>query len=330
MGNKVIIGGGISGLIFQFYHPEFKIITPEVGGNFAKLHLVWLHDTVETRKLLTDLGYSNVDKLHKRAYMGYYNRGWIQEELSPELNLRLIQKKMTWWNDEIDKSFRPKTYDMSTVSAKTVNYMNVLDVDPAEIIAKIAENRDVKAGQVVSISESGIGIKGEKDEYLPYSELVTTMPAPVFWSMFYSSRTGSDVPEFKSTPITNVMTKDRPVNFDDKFEMVYYDETVPYSRISHIGDTYTYEFTGIITREEFGVMFPKVEVSDYLIVKYGRIFENLPNVSPQDNITFLGRFAQWEYGVTSEHVIKKTLEYEKSKSSKEVDNGKNREDLGSR
>lgn len=301
---NLILGGGISGLILQFYNPSFTIITPEVGGMFANSYVVWLHSTAETRQLLKDLGYQNVGQLYKRSYMGYYSQGWISEKLSSELNLKLIQKKMSNWNEPVDKSFIPQSYDMSTRSAKSVNYMNVLDVDPAEIIRKLDERRrPVISGTVVKITPKTITYKTvSRETTVEYDELLSTIPAPFFWKAWGIERT------FRQEPITNIITKVRPKMFDNKFEMVYYADGVPFTRISHLQGMYAIEFTGTITKEEFEKLYPEYPIEKVISIKHGRIFQE-ENTPPQQNITFAGRFGKWEFGITTEWVIKQSIEY---------------------
>src|SRR3990167_8183212 len=118
-----IIGGGISGLVFQFYHSDFEIITTDIGGMYGKTYMVWLHDTPETRKLLVDLKYDNPELYKKKSWIGYYWKGWITENLSNEINLSMIQKKMSNWNTLIDTTFKPKTFEMSTTIQNSPNYL---------------------------------------------------------------------------------------------------------------------------------------------------------------------------------------------------------------
>lgn len=303
--SKYILGGGISGLVFQFYNPEYTIITPDVGGMYANSYLVWLHDTVETRKLLIDLGYQDVEKLHKKSYIGYYRKGWISEELSPEMNLLLIQKKMSRWNESVDKTFIPKSYEMSTRSAKTVNYMNVLDVNPVEIIKKLNERHGtIVNGKVDRISTESIGYIDEHGvtQSVQYDSIISTIPAPFFWKAYNIEKT------FRAEPITNIITKVRPKEFNDKFEMVYYTDEVPFTRISHLQDMYAIEFTGEITKEQFEELYPEYPVEKVILIKQGRIFQE-ENEPPQDNITFAGRFGKWQFGITTEHVVKQAIDY---------------------
>ena len=87
---KYIIGGGLSGLIFKYFHPEFTIITPETGGMAKNSYMVWIHDTPETRELFGKL---SLPIIATKSYIGYFVDGWISESLYPEVNLDIIQKK---------------------------------------------------------------------------------------------------------------------------------------------------------------------------------------------------------------------------------------------
>lgn len=313
MTKKFIIGGGISGLIWKYYNPEFQIISPEVGGLYAKSYLVWLHDCVETRRLLTDLGWPAPELYIKKSPIGYYHHGWISNFLTDEVKLLMIQKKMTNWNEPVNKDFVPRTRDMSLSSGilEGVNYMNTLDVDLNEIIKRLNEKADVLEGLVTQITEDKILVKsGDNETWFEYDKLISTIPAPHFWKAWGQER------DFKCLPITNIIVNEKPKVFDDRYEMVYYDDSVPFSRISHIQDKYAIEFTGVITKEAFEEEFPEFTIVDYFVVKQGRIFGGEENRPPSEKITFSGRFAQWEYGITTEFIISQSLEYhDKSKTT---------------
>jgi len=304
---KYIIGAGITGLVWKYYHPEFKIISPDIGGDYARSYLVWLHDTYETRKLLKDL---SLKIKPKESYIGYYNNGWLTDSLSTDMNLLMIQKKMTPWNLPVDKSFVPKTNDLSLSSGALMgtNYMNTLDVDLGEVIKKLNEKADVIKGFVTQIDENRIFIKDDLGDkggvYKEYDKLVTTISAPLFWKAWGQEK------EFKCLPITNIIVENRPSVFDDKYEMIYYDDSQAFSRVSHIDGKYALEFTGIMDKEEFEELFPDLKIVDYFIAYQGRIFENQENLSPSSKIIFSGRFSTWRYGVTSEHVIAQAINYQ--------------------
>src|SRR5690606_15464917 len=115
--------------------------------------------------------------------------------------------------------------------------------------------------------------------------------------------------EFKSLPTTNVETDIKPEFFDDRFEMMYYGEGTPFSRVSKLNGVYIIEFTGTITQDQFEKLYPGIPVKSCFTVPNGRIFKGEPNLPPQENIIFSGRFAQWEYGITSEHIVKQALDH---------------------
>ena len=305
--NHWILGGGVSGLVLQFYNPEFTIITPEIGGMYSNSYIVWLHSTVETQQLLRDLGYENVDKLHKKSYMGYYHDGWIHEKLSPELNLLLIQKKMSNWDQPVDTTFIPKSHEMSTRSANQVNYMDVLNVEPAEIVKKLEERKGtVIRGLVTKITDSELTYKnGDIETTIQYDKIISTIAAPFFWKAYGQERT------FRQEPITNVITNVKPDVFDDRFEMVYYTDQL-FTRISHLQGKYGIEFTGIITKEQFEVLYPKCPIEKIIVIPHGRIFQE-ENNPPNPNITFAGRFGCWKFGITLEMVIQQAIEYKQIK-----------------
>lgn len=304
--DKYVIGGGISGLIWNFYNPEYTIITPEVGGVYGKTHMVWLHDTAETRQFLKDLGFDQSNWSTKRSYIGYYHNGWVRDYIDGDMNTLLIQKKMSEWNKPIDKSFKPDSAKLSMGDYESTNYMNTLDVDLTKVIERLNEFATIERGFVTRIGKTSFDIKlSFDDEFakeIPYSKLVSTIAAPFFWKGY-----GEDK-EFGHMPITNIITTVRPEHFDDRYEMIYYDDSVPYSRASFIDGKYALEFSGVITEDEFKTLFPNLPIDEYFVVKQGRIFKKGENKPPQDNILFLGRFAEWEHGLTTEHIVQKTLQ----------------------
>lgn len=303
---NLIIGAGPSGLIWKFYNPEFQIISPEVKNYTA--HLVWLHDCVESRKLITDLGWSNVDKMIKISKIGYYHNGWISNSLTDEMNLQMIQKKMTDWNKPIDKNFIPKTRDLSLSNGGLmgVNYMKTIDVDLEEVVRRLSEKADIQNGFVTHIDKDSVSVKQKLDDenvdIVYYDKLVSTIPAPFFWKSWGENK------EFKCLPITNIITSVKPPLFDDQYEMIYYGEDQPYSRISFLNGKYAIEFTGIIPKEEFERLYPGLPILSYFVVPQGRIFE-VDNGPPTDKIIFSGRFAQWKYKITTEFIINQALNY---------------------
>ena len=55
--NKFIIGAGITGLIYGFYHPEYIVLGEEIGGQIANGSIgpMYLHKDKFTTQFLLDL-----------------------------------------------------------------------------------------------------------------------------------------------------------------------------------------------------------------------------------------------------------------------------------
>lgn len=306
MSRSFIIGGGISGLVFKYYHPEFTVITPETGGLFASAHIAIIHDTLETRRFLKDLGYKGIDNFAKKSYIGYYSNGWIQDNPTPEMKLLTIQKKMSLWNQPVNKNFRPESFDIST--STSVNYFKTFNIEPRDVINSLKNSIDMSKviqGKVVHIDDDNLTVEASDgtQETLEYDSLVSTIGAPIFWKLYGQPK------EFPSTPVTNIITSERPRLFNDYYDSVYYDDSVPYSRITHLTDKYAYEVTGVMTKEDFIRLVDDVEDMQLFTIPFGRISSVSDNEPPNKKITFLGRFAQWKYSLVLEHTVKRALEY---------------------
>lgn len=305
--NNYIIGGGITGLIWGFYNPEFKIIEPSAK---APKYLVLIHDTPATRKLLLDLGYQNPERFADVCKIGYCHNGYIKSYQNDYENKLSIQKKMTLWNEPVDTSFIPISRDMSTAKLGQ-NALPILNISLEEVITKLEERVPVNQGWVTKVNPDTIIVKTKDSPEiaLAYDNLISTIAAPFFWQSYGQPK------EFKCLPVTTVQVGIRPYEYDDDFGMIYYDDKHAFSRISKIGKSYFIEFTGEITEQEFREKYPDLPITGpvgeywkYNIAKFGRIFQE-ENESPQKNITFSGRFAQWKFGITVEHVVSQCLDY---------------------
>lgn len=303
---KYIIGNGISGLIWKYYHPDFQIIAPSsAGGVYAKSHLVWIHDSPETRSLIRHL---NIPYTLKQSRIGHYINGWIVDNTTEEEDTKLIQHKMSEWYKPLNTEFKPrdKKLSLSTGSILGKKYMNTIDVDLEEIIIKLNEHADVMNGLVTQIDNNKIFVQTSKEEgvgvHLEYDMLISTIPAPFFWRAWGTTK------EFRCIPITNIIVKNKPKEFDDRYEMIYYDRSVPFSRVSFLKGKYALEFSGVITKEEFQEKYPDLEVLEYFVVPQGRIFET-ENYPPNEKIIFSGRFSQWVPGIVTENIISRAINY---------------------
>jgi hypothetical protein len=302
--NKIIIGGGITGLLWKYYNPEYEIISPDLGGTLNQKYLVLIHDTPSTRRLFRDLNFPIVTKICK---IGYSNQGFIRDYQTEEMNKITIQKKMTEWDRPLDKTFIPSSREMSTTKLGD-NKLPILDIEPSVLLEKIEKNANIKNGYVTQITPVHIFVKlkDSPEIRLKYDEIISTIAAPYFWSSYRPSLVAPS--EFKSLPITNIETKVKPKEFDSNYDIIYYDDHYLFSRISKIKDSYFIEYTGVISKELFYKYQSDAPIESYNVVKFGRIFQ-IENESPQSNIIFSGRFSQWKYGITMEHTLNQIYNY---------------------
>jgi hypothetical protein len=328
--SKFIVGGGISGLVWKFYNPEFTIITPQLTkpnttikppDPFVRSGMIWLHDTPQTRQLLIDLGWKNPEEHIRKSKIGYYDNGVIRDKLSPTLKDVLVKKKMTKWDEEI----KPLEYDTQdsarlslTGNTEGANFMNVLTVDHGEIIYRLSQRCETQHGYVGVVRPDTIGITnqlpGDSSSfvYSKFDTLVSTMPAHMFYRAMAEGQE-CEIPTLESLAITFAVFRKKPKQFDGDYEMIYYDHTVPYTRMSHLYNRYCVEFTGDITREQVEEIFSDIHryLWDYWQIPHGRIFSQ--RLTPPKNVIYSGRFATWNHSVTTEHVIQEAMEYARRK-----------------
>ncbi len=301
MKNNYIIGGGISGLIFKFYNPSFTLISPEIGGGFLKniYSVSWIHDTLYTRKFLRDL------ELLLDPYkikIGYYYNGYVHDYCADNYKLKIIKRKMTdiTTSDNID-DFKTISTNLSVQS----NILNALYTDINIIFEKLQKNINIIQDKVVKITDTHIYLQTGKK--LEYNKLISTIAAPIFWKIYKSI--SRHALEFKYLPITIVETWDKPLIFNDIYQLIYFAEDYSFNRILKKEPmSYSYEFTGKI--DNIKTYLPNVHINKVDIQTIGRIFLQ-KNIPPNNNITFLGRFAQWNYTSKVQQVIKQSIEYYK-------------------
>jgi len=336
--SKYILGGGISGLIWKFYNPEFEVVTPlltrpnstlKVADPFVRSKMVWLHDCPEVRQLLKDLGWENPEKFLKKSKIGYYHEGEIFNDLTPLMRDRLVHKKMVAWDKwapDVPEVYSDESGRLSlTGTTQMTNFMNTLDVDHGQILYRLNNRCEVTNGYVGSITDTHIGFTDDTQSsnsdyvYKKYDKIISTMPAPIFWEAWgighNMNESGVNTQDqFNSLAITFVTMKRKPDEFDGDYEMIYYDRSLPFTRISHIDNKYCIEFTGIMPRETFEKMFPELApgISDYWVLPHGRI-RSKKTVAPK-NVIFSGRFAEWQHNITTEHVIAQALAYRRAKN----------------
>ena len=301
MSGKYVIGCGLSGLIFAFYNPDFEIISPDVGGKLQQDFMsstILLYDTVETKMLLSDLGIESEAEAHIVRY--YHDRQIID---SPPLEViqTVARKKLTDW-----KSL--PTLDLTVIVSEehpptASSFLPIFKIPSSKLVELLATHVKIINDKVKAITENEIIT--EKRKRLKYTEIVSTLAAPIFWQLYHEHR------ELRFLGLTFVNSETPPLleNIPEPWDLMYFpDANVPYTRVNrnpHTG-SYLYEFSGEITQEELAQVCPDIQVKNYYFNKVGVIVTDLNNIPPR-NIRFLGRFAEWDHHLQIQDTIREAL-----------------------
>lgn len=299
--SKFVLGGGISGLIFSYYNPEFTIISPDIGGQLMNgvYNMTWLHRTSQTEELIKELGLDY--EIHK-TQIGYYSNGEIFDACSSEMNSRIIKRKMSMWNDT-DDNFKV----LDTTLSVPENFIDTISIDFLKVIDKLKTKVKFIEDKIIEIDLVN-RLRSSTNDYR-YDELVSTIPANLFW-LIYKGITIK--PTLNSIPVTFVVTKIPPVWYNNQFEMIYISDSQFYTRVSKRDNDYVFEFTGVMPKEVFEKLYPDCKIEKYFINRSGRIITS-ENKPPQDNIHFLGRFAEHSHPSKIQDVIRFSKDYKLNK-----------------
>lgn len=296
---KYILGGGISGLVFALYNPDYMIISPDIGGKLSNKYLsatVLVHDSPETRKLLSDLDMQLKLKTHVIKYL---IDGELKNAISRVDRAKIISKKMgILFSDRTDPVNIGKVKD-DTLSYND-NYIPILDIDYEQLLFRLQKRVKRINDQAIRITPEEIVC--EKARY-PYSQLISTIPAPIFWKLYKKEKS------LDSIPLTFIVSKTNPLpKFKDYWDLVYFaDQDIPYTRVNSTDDgLFLYEFTGKLEKNKIKTLLPNLDLHDCFCDPYGIVKSDLNNIPPP-KVRFLGRFATWDHRMKIQEVIKQSL-----------------------
>ena len=308
MSELYVLGAGMSGLLWGYYHPDYRLVTDQLGRVVTGADpVVWLNDTDLTRKLLTDLGFL-VRPVKKE--IGYRCAGATRSfettaKDHPGLLDDVLVKKMVPW-EALDAArcagIEVRVVTPSRTFTKDSGVLRYLDVDVKEVAARLVEavKYRISIDRVLFVDADGIATESSGTNFLGYDRLVSTLPAPVFKRLWSGE---SVMPRLHHCPVTFVVSAQKPEWWEDRYAVVYdADLDSPVSRVGRFGDTWRYEFTGRPDEDTLNDYLPVAE--GRFVNPYGRIVQDVVLEPPDPKITFLGRSAEWDY----RGLIDRTLE----------------------
>jgi hypothetical protein len=161
-----ILGGGLAGLVTAFYHPDYRIISPDLGGMWERKFTgpKFLHVGEEVRGLLDELGFTNLKERELQIkYWDAVERKYIEEPSREQL---------------IEYSLRTRGIlpDKATMCSVLDEPKKVFEISPDEFIRALivrVGNQWIKDSAVRVNSE---GVRGLTKKNYPFDFLINTLP----------------------------------------------------------------------------------------------------------------------------------------------------------
>jgi len=301
MARKILLGDGISARIFAFYNPEYLRIAPANTAQVdsaAFLPSLLIHKSAHVDNFFSDIGLGQPSPLVLPI-------GWVEREMfnlgnpGREMRKRIIQRKL----NDLEKPpslFASNDDEADDLLCQAEAELLTYDLPVERLLARLAEElleRHAGSIQARVTTITDTEVVTEDDQRFEYSHLVSTIPAPVFWSTYEGRH--AEQKTFHSFPLyVRRMKRHLWGSFDYP--------TLPERGICYFPET-KYPFDRVL-------VVPELQRDDYVLegpaafdgateVKAARIIRNYGNIAPP-RVMFLGRYAQWNPDVVTSDVVK--------------------------
>jgi len=302
-----ILGGGITGLIWKYYRPEYKIITQNIGGQMAsKFNLGprLLHVNPDTEMLLKKLRLS-VTK--KKISVGY---GYPIPTMFPRKNFR---EQYYFKSRNLNKT-KVNNLDESVMTGNKSYYL-AYTVEMDELVKALIENinhNDIVQDKIISIDTKKQIVCTENSNF-KYNKVISTIPKKIFCNL-------AKIPDsnYQSSSTLFVLT-DYPQSMYIGYNYVYVsDDKTPFHRVSkidQISKNLVFELSekyDICDLEKYFIQNNiDVKIIDSIRVAGTQIRTNL-NTDKFSNIIFSGRYGTWNHNIKTEDVIREAKDHGQS------------------
>ena len=296
MKKKVILGGGVAGLIYAFYNKEYFVISPEFGGqmiNQFPLGPRFLHMNEFSEKLLRGLEMPIEDIEVKTGYM--LDSGVILDQIPHE----------QFKEDYFMKSRGKKDlagYD-KTVMSEGKNRFVALKVDFNEMIGLLCHklNGRLITGKVERIDTRARTLIVD-DKIIEYESLVNTIPLNVFGRLV-TPGTFPSPDNFKSEAVTYILLQPELAS---NFDYVYVaDPRKVFHRLTFDPKGTIAEWFGVHDAKECQKVFGERYVDSKVL--YGaQIIPYLGEIK-LEGVKFIGRYGTWKREWKTEKVIEEAI-----------------------
>ena len=329
---NLIVGGGLTGLIYAFYNKDFKILTDRIGGQSNAgfelgPRLIQKHEM--TTKLLADLGYKsfvgwddyNMMQHQKpvilnTARIEYYEAGRVSSIPSDEFRLKYYIKSRCLTGDKIEI---PET--VMSENKNSIDYYEISHVKLAGVLAeKLKKEQRIFLGRVqqVHLEDKLINFKPDDGDTvtMSFNKLVNTAPFPIFFKLCNPLTKLQEGFEFEPKYFINADKHDfwRYLG-NEEYEYIYFaDDDLPWHRITVGRTECVIECTGEEPYDYFFEMCKKYEW-DAQHLKVGQIKQSYDTLNIKMNggdepnyVRMLGRYGQWKHEIKTQQVVAQAVE----------------------
>lgn len=287
---RIILGGGIAGLLQAYFDPEADIITDQIGGQFSsrfQLGPKYLHVDEATTRFFEEI---NFKPDTKKIKIGFYYDGTLHSENTEENRKKYFEKTR-------GSSSEPYKSVMSANKTEFDSFIVGME-DLVELLqSKITNTIILERVEGIDLENKEVILKSGNQKY---DKLVSTIPMNVF---LFLCKKPDFAKLFQSYPTTFVLSDIKYCPFDDfqNFDYVY--DSSPehkYHRLTKIQDGVVFEYKGDNVE-------PVEGEKDRVVLKVGQLIQNNINIDLAD-IDFFGRFATWNHGIKTNELLKQLYE----------------------
>lgn len=281
-GNRIILGGGVAGLLQAYFNHDAIIISDQIGGQFSskfQLGPKYLHVDEASKRFFKEM---NVEPDIKKIKIGFYYDGALHSENTEENRKRYFEKT---------RSSSSEPYLSAMTANKTEFDSFDIDVDALIEILRTKINNEIILERVTKIDLKNKKISTISRE-IEYSNLISTIPMNVF--LFLCGKPNL-AKQFQAYPTTFILT-DRQHSFQD-FDYVYFSEQYfPFHRVTKIPKGYVFEYKGDDIHK---TSFEK----DRVVMKVGQLVQNDIKID-FECVKFFGRYAEWKHHIKVNDLLK--------------------------
>lgn len=289
----------MSGLLWAMYHSEYVVVSDKIGwGVVGQQPLILLHDAPSSRRLLEDLGLEVKPVTKPYGCLTDSGPKDVADATDDEVR-RVVVKKMLPWDVLRTAEDAGVAIDVK-VPFGLPREWTYLDVDVNALVDLMVPRTFVKQF-VVEVDEEAFWTRDGK--MYRYEHLVSTIPAPVFARIWRGAKI-SGLDRLNYLPATFVSSEKRPANLDRWCALYDARSDSVACRVGLVQSLAQYEVTGRVDEDSPEVQSLSPASGGVFVNPFARIFGKGGLKAPK-NVTFLGRFAEWDHRVTIDKVLDK-------------------------